>query len=327
MNPDRPRGSFERSSPDRHGLLARFGKQWVRPLLTPVARLGVRYAPHPAIRRAFWAYGILPFFIFSNTRFVARTVFGARIAGSTKDLIQRHIFYFGVWEPNLTNFLSTRLRPGDIFVDVGANIGYFSLLASRLVGREGRVIAIEASPNIFARLADNVMRNQATNVDTTNIAVSDREGTTQLFLGSDSNLGQTGTVSRPGSRFECDIATMPLDKILDGTDVGRVRFVKIDVEGAEWPVLQGMRHLLRNGAPDLEVFVELTPKSLRACDKTVDDVLAMFADCGFLPYAIENDYSAEGYLSPGGSKRPKRLRETVSEQTDVIFSKIDAEAL
>ena len=128
----------ERPSQNRHGFLARMSRQWVRPLLVPVARLCVRYAPHPAIRRAFWAHLITPFFIFSNSRFVARTTFGAAIAGNTKDLIQRHIFYFGVWEPNLTGFLTTRLNRGDVFVDVGANIGYFSLLASRLVGRRGK---------------------------------------------------------------------------------------------------------------------------------------------------------------------------------------------
>ena len=302
------------------------GKQWVRPLLTPIARLCVRYAPHPALRRVFWARVITPYFMFSNTRFVVPTIFGAKVAGSTKDLIQRHLFYFGVWEPNLTSFLSRRLRQGDVFVDVGANIGYFSLLASRLVGREGKVIAIEASPNIFAMLSDNLTRNHTTNVEATNLAIADVHGTTKLFLGSESNIGQTGTVSRPGSRYECDVPTAPLDGVL-GTDAGRVRFVKVDVEGAEWPVLQGMRELLRYGAPGLEVFVELTPKSLRACGKSVDDVLAMFADCGFLPYTIENDYSAEGYMSNGDSIRPRRLRGTVSEQTDVIFSKIDAEFL
>lgn len=303
------------------------GKRWVRPLLVPIARLCVRYAPHPAIRRAFWVHLVTPFFIFSNSRFVAPTIFGAAIAGRTDDIIQRHLFYFGVWEPNLTAFLSARLRPGDIFVDVGANIGYFTLLASRLVGRDGKVIAVEASPNIFARLSDNLRRNHATNVAATNIAVSDRVGTTQLFLGSDSNIGQTGTVATPGSRYECDIATTPLDTLLDGIDAARVRFVKVDVEGAEWSVLQGMQGLLRSGARELEVFVELTPKSLRACDKTVDDVLKMFADCGFLPYAIENDYSAEGYMSPGAVTRPTRLRGAISAQTDVIFSRIDAESL
>jgi FkbM family methyltransferase len=312
---------------DRHGFVARVAKQWVRPLLVPVARLCVRYAPHPAIRRAFWFRLITPFFIFSNSRFVARTTFGAAIAGRTDDIIQRHLFYFGVWEPNLTGFLSARLRPGDIFVDVGANIGYFTLLASRLVGRDGKVIAIEASPNIFARLSDNLRRNHTTNVDATNVAVSDRLGTTQLFLGSDSNIGQTGTVARPGSRYECDIATTPLDALLEGIDVTRVRFVKIDVEGAEWSVLQGMQGLLRSGPRELEVFVELTPKSLRASDKTVDDVVAMFADCGFLPYVIANDYSADGYMAPDAGQRPRRLRETISEQTDVVFSRIDAESL
>ena len=181
-------------------------------------------------------------------------------------------------------------------------------------------VFLEASPNIFAKLSDNLRRNQATNVEATNVAISDRQGTTKLFLGSDSNLGQTGTVSRPGSPLRMrrrDHAPRRGSR-RDRPRAGAIR--EGGCGGRRWPVLQGMRDLLRRGAPALEVFVEVTPTSLRASDKTVDDVLAMFAESGFLPDAIENDYSAEGYMSPGVSTRPRRLRRPVSEQTDVIFS-------
>jgi len=318
--PARPAG-------DRHGALVRGAKRWLRPLLLPIARAAVRYAPAAPLRQAVWHYVIRPFFIYVHRPFVVRTVFGAVIAGNTRDLIQRHLYYFGTWEPNLTGFLATRLREGDVFVDVGANIGYFTLLASPLVGPRGTVVAVEASPQIFTRLADNLARNRVTNVETFNLAIADGDGTTRLFLGADANLGQSGTVPRPGSRYECDVKTTSLDSLLAGIDAGRIRFVKVDVEGAEWPVLQGMRGLLRSGGPDLEVFVEVTPSSLQACGRSVDDLLALFAGCGFQPYAIANDYAAEAYLTAGAASRPRRLRRAITEQTDVVFSKVDAEVL
>lgn len=76
--------------------------------------------------------------------------------------------------------MAERLKPGDVFVDVGANIGYFSLLASKLVGPGGRVVAIEASPEVFDLLRRNLELNKAHNVRAVNVAISDREGSLQL---------------------------------------------------------------------------------------------------------------------------------------------------
>jgi FkbM family methyltransferase len=302
-------------------------KQWVRPLLVPVVRTCVRYAPHESIRRAVWAYVVTPFFQYSNSPFVSTTVFGATMAGNTEDRIQRHLFYFGVWEPNLTEFLRGRLREGDVFVDVGANIGYFTLLASRLVGPTGKVLAIEASPKIFAKLSDNLTRNRSNNVEAINAAASDRKGTVQIFFASDANIGATSTISRKGSSYECDMAADSLDALLAQKAVTNVRFVKIDVEGAEWLVVAGMGGLLKSARPDLEVLVELMPTFLHAHGKTVEDVFAIFAGYGFWPYHIENDYEIQGYMSLHGGTRPARIRTPISGQIDVIFSKVDADYL
>ncbi|SCF63177.1 hypothetical protein GA0115259_100393 [Streptomyces sp. MnatMP-M17] len=73
---------------------------------------------------------------------MVRSRFGARFAVDTQDLIQRYIYLFGVWEPHMTRWLRGRLEPGDTFVDVGANIGYYSVLASQLVGDGVKVVAI-----------------------------------------------------------------------------------------------------------------------------------------------------------------------------------------
>lgn len=311
-------------------FLKELGKNCVRPLLIPFVRLCVRYAPNGNIRQSVWFRIVAPFFLYADHNFVTTTIFGVEVAGNTKDFIQRHLFYFGVWEPNLTEFLRKRLCVGDTFVDVGANIGYFALLASRLVGTEGKVIAIEASPSIFARLLDNLQRNKTTtNVHPINVAVSNRNGTVNIYQSSSSefNIGMTSIVESEGALIECEVPSRPLDSLLTPKDLANARVVKIDVEGAEWLVINGMLNILREARSDLEVVVELNPDSLRQHGKTVEDVCEIFGTYGFFPYSIENDYSENSYIFPNRTKCPLRLKSPVSKQMDVVFSRIKSEYL
>jgi FkbM family methyltransferase len=305
--------------------LKKAAKRWLRPLLLPFARFAVRYAPGGG-RRVAWQYVVEPFFQHAAHDFIATTRFGAIVAGNTVDLIQRYIFYFGEWEPNLTRYLADRLRAGDVFVDVGANIGYFTLLASLLVGPTGKVVAIEASPTIHDLLLDNLRRNRAGNVEAINVAASDREGTAKVFLFPDSNIGKTSIVETDEGRYECEVPARPIDALIGPDLLARVRLVKIDVEGTEWLVIGGMREALRRAHPDLEVVVELSPSVLRAQGTTVEEVMAVFAAARFFPYRLENDYSVRSYVSPA-SARPRRITTPIVAQTDVIFSRRDAEFL
>src|SRR2546426_1213516 len=127
----------------------------------PLVRAYIRYAPFVAGKRSFWTRVVDPYFAWQSYEFVARTVFDRKIAGNTREMLQQFIYYFGVWEPHLTRWIAQRLAPGDTFVDVGANIGYFSLLASKVVRDSGTVVAIEPSPSIFSRMQSNLARNHA----------------------------------------------------------------------------------------------------------------------------------------------------------------------
>ena len=93
----------------------------------------------------------------------ARAYFGAKFRCNLDDMIPRMIFYFGFWEPNNSALIGSILKPGDVFVDVGANIGYYTLLGSSLIGAQGRVVSIEPSPAIFAQLQENTSANGAAN--------------------------------------------------------------------------------------------------------------------------------------------------------------------
>lgn len=154
------------------------------------------------------------------------------------------------------------MQPGDTFIDVGANIGYYSLLASPLVGEAGAVVAIEASPQTFVLLENNLARNHVTNVRALNVAVSNCHGVAQVFRGYTSNIGMTTIIKDEDLPYECDVVTAPLSALLLPVECQNARVIKIDVEGAEWAVAAGMVPLLRDSRTDLAVIVEIEPVPL-----------------------------------------------------------------
>ena len=300
-------------------------------LLVPLARAYVRYAPFSTRKISFWEEAVNPYLACKHYRFAARTIFGSMIAGNTREILQQYVYYFGVWEPNLTHWLPQRLRAGDTFIDVGANIGYFSLLASTLVGPSGRVVSIEASPMTFSDLQYNLEFNRARNVRAVNMAVVDRAGVVNLFQGPPTNVGLTTVIEeealKEGCNFECEIEAAPLSGILEPEEIRLARIIKIDVEGAEWDVVVGMTELLNCCRKDLEIVIEVGPERLARQGKAPTDLLRMFTAAGFNAYRVENDYSPVSYLSPQIAKQPERLREPVECETDLVFSCVDADRL
>ncbi|MFD0419829.1 FkbM family methyltransferase [Streptomyces sp. NPDC127108] len=255
---------------------------------------------------------------------------GVRFAVDTQDLIQRYLYLFGSWEPHMTRWLRGRLRPGDTFVDVGANIGYFGVLASRLVGPTGRVVTVEASPVFHERLLRQVRLNACGNVRALNAAVSDRTQTLTFVLASSHNMGANSIVPYDGpAESKFDIEARPLPELLDDEEIATARVVKIDVEGAEGGVVRGMAPMLDRLRPDAEVTVEVTPDRMRQLGHSAEELMAIMREHGFHAYRIANEYAAGTYPAAlrGPAVAPVRLRGPVVEESDLIFSRVDAETL
>jgi hypothetical protein len=146
-----------------------------------------------------------------RSEYDATTYFGARIHCNLKDFIQFHIFHFGVWEPDVSSVVEQNLTPGDVFVDIGANIGYDTLLGSLRVGATGKVVAIEASPRTFALLQRNLEINKtSSNVRAVNLAVSEHPGKLSLFEVFEHNIGAATTVASRGGTFLASVDAQPL---------------------------------------------------------------------------------------------------------------------
>ncbi|ATL83741.1 FkbM family methyltransferase [Streptomyces malaysiensis subsp. malaysiensis] len=290
----------------------------------------VRHAPWSAGKRALVENHLNAALRDRPLHRLARTRFGATFAVDTQDLIQRYLYLFGVWEPHMTRWLQRRLKPGDVFVDIGANIGYYSVLASRLVGGSGKVVAVEASPTFLGLLQRHARRNGCANIRTVNAAVSDREELLTFILASSRNMGANSVVPYDGpaeSTFE--IAARPLPDLLTEDEIARARVIKVDVEGAEGGVVRGLVPLLDRLRPDAELTVEVTPQRMAELGDSVEELLAALTGHGFHVYRLTNDYAAGSY--PDALRRapevPVRWRGPVAEESDLVFSRVDAESL
>ncbi|MFE1175196.1 FkbM family methyltransferase [Streptomyces sp. NPDC058773] len=261
---------------------------------------------------------------------LVRTRFGAEMLVDTQDLIQRYVYLFGLWEPHMTHWLRRRLRPGDTYIDVGANVGYFSLLAAQLVGKQGRVVAVEASPTFHTRVRAHAERNGYDTIRTVNCAVADARKTVTLILASSANMGAASIVPYDGpAELTLDVEAYPLPELLDPDELAAARVIKIDVEGAEGAAIRGLAPVLDTLRPDAEITVEVTPERMEALGESPAELLHTMREHGFHAYRLPNSYAPGSY--PAALHRPTavpvRWRGPVVEESDLIFSRVDAETL
>jgi len=252
----------------------------------------------------------------TNRIFVARTFFGAEIYTDLRDLIPATIYYFGAWEPNVTNEIIGGLEIGDGFVDIGANIGYCSMLAATVVGPEGRVVAVEASPTTFRCLRNNLDRNGFASTRAINCAAAEHRSVVTLYSAQHGDRGSATTVPHEGRHAEARIEAIPLDEILQTQELACITMIKIDIEGAEVGVLRSILRLLPRLPRCRSVLSELNPES---GGDELANVFASFLQAGFEAFQIQNRYNWGWYFGWNGPEPLTALKQPPIAQSDVLF--------
>jgi FkbM family methyltransferase len=258
----------------------------------------------------------------------ATTYFGARILCDDVDVIQRMIATHGIWEPDVSHVIERRLRRGDVFIDIGANIGYDSLLAASCVGATGSVVAIEPSAPTYDLLCNNIGANGYPNVRPVWAAVSDQARTVELYEYGPTNTGATTTMARrrmfrdgnPDQAFHGSPAgtanALPLLDLLKAEELSKVRLIKIDVEGGEGPIVRNILDHIDEYPRGMEIVVEVDPEL-----DDWDHLLGWLTQEGFAAYAIENSYAVERYHR-WREQEPLALLESVpTEQVDLLLTR------
>jgi len=180
----------------------------------------------------------------------------------------------GSYEPMSSKLMVSLLSSGDTVIDVGANIGYFSHLASQVVGESGKIIAFEPDQSVIPLLYENIQLNNAKNITVETVALSDHTGEAYLqaetvHLGH-AHLAQSGQ----------PVKLVQLADYLKANNL-RPKLIKMDIEGAEVQALKGLG-IIR----DCHLIIEVNKESLRDFDLTVSDLMNQIKSCGFTPHII-----------------------------------------
>jgi FkbM family methyltransferase len=214
------------------------------------------------------------------------------------------------YELEATQALVQLLRLGDWFLDVGANIGFLTLTAVRLVGPTGRVIAVEPNPRLVKRLREAIQRNAIDTVDIVPNALGSRKEIRRLSFGSHHGVGSL--INAAGDE-SAEVEVQRAEDILANVPSSVRCLVKIDVEGFELEVLKGFGDKLARA--NTAFLVEITDTWLRAAGGTADELFLLMSRAGYSAIALR--------VGPFGNLRlePCEPSHRRSNQFDVLFVK------
>jgi len=196
---------------------------------------------------------------------------GALIQLSHVDHLQLLLYYLGTFEPMALKAMKDHLRPGDTVLDVGANIGLFTIEAAKVVGPAGSVIAIEAMPGHAESLRKSAILNEMRGIEINSVAV----GSAILTLPTGSNRGMFTLGKVVGD----EKITVPVRRIDDIVGERRVDFLKMDIEGSEYQALLGARRMIERQRP--KILIELNESALRAYGSSARQVKQLLFDFGY----------------------------------------------
>lgn len=197
------------------------------------------------------------------------------------ELVSDKMVEEGVWEPVETELVQHILQPGDFFVDVGANIGYYTLLASQLLGESGLVLSLEPEPGNFQLLQKNVEQLKAVNFQLENLAAHSEVNSIDLYCSND-NFGDHHTYFREDDSEEAiSISAVRLDDLIIAL-ARKPKLIKIDCQGAEQAIVEGMSKLWDNRQlRPTSIIVEFWPEMLASAGTNVNQFADRLWDLGY----------------------------------------------
>lgn len=189
------------------------------------------------------------------------------LRGKKLMLDSRRGFRYGTYEPEHTEAFCRLMPAGGVVFDLGAHLGYYTLIASESVGAEGRVVAFEPEPDNLRRLRRNLALNKTSNVQIVEACVGAQAGTASFLIGKTSRSG------RMAEEGQLTVPVVSLDELVASGAYPPPDMVKMDIEGAEAQALEGARGLLVRHRPDILLSVHGREVG-EAC-------LSILADCGY----------------------------------------------
>ena len=197
----------------------------------------------------------------------------------------------GGYEPECTDAILGILGEGDTFVDLGANEGYFSILASKKVGKNGKVFSIEPQQRLWEVIEKNYELNYCSNATIIPYAVSEKEekliinlyptiNTGASSLSNEENFGKTRNNMRKKFFGTQHIQTKKLDKLAEDYHIGKIKLIKIDIEGFEFFALKSAQDLLKNKQIE-NILIEFHPPQLKDLGQSAEEIVEFLKSFGY----------------------------------------------
>ncbi len=198
------------------------------------------------------------------------------------------LFDIGIYEKSTTIFIANYLKNGDTFIDVGANNGYFSLLAAGIVGSTGRIISIEPQSESYARLVKNIQINNIRNIVPFRLSASNTTQSMSIFF-PEGGSGLTSMLNNKVGLHSEKVMAYPLDLLIKDSYLNNKTIIKIDVEGYEHEVLQGASNLICQN--DIVIVFEYFKYAIFNRNRKYDSVIDYLHNMNFEIHLLSNDGS------------------------------------
>jgi len=210
------------------------------------------------------------------------------------------------YEPETTQFVERVLKEGDCVVDIGAHIGYFSLLAAKIVGEHGTVLSFEPEKKNYNQLKQNIAMNGLTKIKTFNIALSSEKKEGKLFVNSDNDGGHalwdisTHSFNKKSrhDHVKQAVTIATLDRIIQAESIDRIHLIKIDTEGTEHNILQGSLNTIKRCKIPY-IICEINRFGLKQMGTTETRLREFMKELGYETYLIRPEEPKLLRLSPG----------------------------
>lgn len=210
------------------------------------------------------------------------------------DWIQQQLYFTREYEKNEIDYLYSVLKNGDTFIDIGGNIGLFSLNASKIIGNNGKVYAFEAFKPNYEKFLGHLTINNSKNVTLEHLAVTDKNGSIDILYND--NYDNVGMASSYLEQFTAKerVKSISLDNYVREHQITKIDLIKIDIEGGEFSALQGMKEILSLYQP--KIIIEINNIALKSSDHSEEELIRLLVDKGYSQTKVlsknENSYNA-----------------------------------